>query len=66
MRSVACVPYLLISARSHRVFQNFVVPWKLHISQKLILPAETSHQDMLNGVGVAYVKFYNKWVLQQG
>ena len=28
-----------------RVFQNFVVPWKINISQKLILPAEASGQD---------------------
>ncbi len=37
-------PNLLIlnSARSHRVFQNFVVPLILHIYQKLILPADAS------------------------
>jgi hypothetical protein len=50
------------SARLQRVFQNFVVPWKIHISQKLILSAEAAS----DGVRFAYVNFYNKWVLQQG
>ena len=34
--SVDSTPYLLIAAMSNRAFQNFVVPWKIHISQKLI------------------------------
>jgi hypothetical protein len=55
-------PNLLNSARYHRVFQNFVVPWKIHISQKLILPADASRQDASNGVRVAYVNFYDIWV----
>ena len=53
-------PNLLNSARYHRVFQNFVVLWKIHLSQKLILPADA--QDASNGVRVAYVNFYNMWV----
>ena len=60
--SVPQSPNLLNSARYHRVFQNFVVPWKIHISQKLILPADASRQDASNGVRVAYVNFYNMWV----
>ena len=42
-------------------FQNFVVPWNLHISQKLILPAEASRQDASDGVRVrvAYVNLYD-------
>ncbi len=59
--SVPQSPNLLNSARYHRVFQNFVVPWKIHISQKLILPADASRQDASNGVRVAYVNFYHKW-----
>ena len=38
--AVPYTPNLLNSARSHRVFQNFVVPWKLYSYQKLILPAD--------------------------
>ena len=30
-------PCLLNSARLHRASQNFVVPWKIHTSQKLII-----------------------------
>ena len=66
MISVPKTPNLLNSARSHRVFQNFVVPWKLHIYKKLILPADASCQDTSNGIRVAYVNFYEKWVLRQG
>jgi len=56
------LPNLLNSARYYRVFQNFVVPWKIHMSQELILPADVSRQDAPNGVRVAYVNFYNMWV----
>ena len=52
-------PGLLNSARYHRGFQNFVVPWKMHIYQKLILPADASQQDASNGVRVAFVIFYD-------
>ncbi len=47
-------------------FQHIVIPWKVYISQKLILPAETSQKDALNDVRVAYVNFYNMWILQHG
>ena len=33
--SVACRPCLMNPARLHKVFQNFVVPWKKDISQNL-------------------------------
>ena len=58
---IACTPYLLNSARLHKVFQNFVVPRKIHLSQNLILSSEASRQDASNGVRVAYVNFYNMW-----
>ena len=29
--SVAWTPHLMNSARLHKVFQNFVVQWKIHI-----------------------------------
>jgi hypothetical protein len=60
--SVPQSPNLLNSARYHRGFQNFEVPWKMHMYQKLILPADASRQDTLNGVRVAYVNLYNMWV----
>jgi hypothetical protein len=52
-------PLLLNSARCIVLFQNFVVLWKIHMSQNIILPADASHQDALNGVRVAYANFYN-------
>ena len=61
--SVACRPYLMNSARLHKVFQNFVVPWKIHIYKNLILSSDASRQDASNGVRVAYVNFDHKWVL---
>ncbi len=61
--AVLQTPNLMNSARYHRVFQNFVVPWKMHIYQKLILPADASQQDASNGVWVAYVNFYDMWVV---
>ncbi len=60
--AVLQTPNLMNSARYHRVFQNFVAPWKVHVSQKLILPADASRQNASNGVRVAYVNFYNMWV----
>ena len=39
---VACMPYLMNSARLHKVFQNFVVPWKIHIYKNLILSSDAS------------------------
>jgi hypothetical protein len=33
--AVLKTPLLLNSARLHKVFQTFVVPWKLHTSQKM-------------------------------
>jgi hypothetical protein len=59
-------PLLLNSARYVVLFQNFVVLWKLHLSQNIILPADASHQDASNGMRVVYVNFYNMWVLRQG
>lgn len=41
-------------------FQNFVIPWKIQISQKLILSAESSQRDPSNGVRLVYVNFYEK------
>ena len=51
--TVPHTPNLMNSARYHRVFQNLVVPWKIHMSQKLILPADASWQDASNGIWVA-------------
>jgi hypothetical protein len=59
-------PLLLNSARYIVLFQNFVVLWKIHMSQNMILPADVSHQVASNGIWVAYVNFYDIWVLQQG
>ena len=60
--SVAWMPYLMNSARLHKVFQNFVVPWKIHIYKNLILSSDASRRDASNGIRVAYVNFYNMWV----
>ncbi len=57
---VGCTLYLLNSARLHKVFQNFVVPWKIDIYKNLILSSDASQRGALNGVRVAYVNFYNK------
>jgi hypothetical protein len=54
------------SARLHKVFQNFVVPWKIHLYKNLILSSDASRQDASNGIRVAYVNFYHKWVLRHG
>ena len=62
-QAVAWMPYLRNSAWLHMVFQNFVVPWKLDIYINLILSTNVSQQDASNGVRVAYVNFYQKWVL---
>ena len=64
--SVPQSPNLMNSARLHKVFQNFVVPWKIHIYKNLILSSDASRQDASNGIRVAYVNFYHKWVLRQG
>jgi hypothetical protein len=60
--SVAWTPNLMNSALLHRVFQNFVVPWKIHIYKNLILSSDSSRRDASNGIRVAYVNFYHKWV----
>ena len=57
---------LMNSARLHKDFQNFVVPWKIVLYKNLFISSDTSRQDVSNGVRVAYVNFDNKWVLQQG
>ena len=57
---------LLNSARAHKVFQNFEGTSKKQISQKLIISAEESRQDVSNGVWFAHVNFYKIWVLRQG
>jgi len=44
------------------VFQNFVVPWKIHIYKNLILSSDASRRDASNGVRVACENFYNMWV----
>ena len=64
--SVARTPNLMNSARLHKVFQNFVVPWKIHLYKNLILSSDASRRDASNGIRVAYVIFYHKWVLRQG
>jgi hypothetical protein len=53
--SVDFTPLLLNSARYIVLFQNFVVLWKIHMSQFIILPADASCQDSSNGLRVAYV-----------
>jgi hypothetical protein len=58
------VAQLMNSARLHKVFQNFVVPWKIHIYKNLILSSDAPRRDASNGIRVAYVNFYNKWVLR--
>jgi hypothetical protein len=63
---VARTPNLMNSARLHKVFQNFVVPWKIHIYKNLILSSDASRRDASNGIRVAYVNFYHKWVLRHG
>ena len=60
--TVARTPNLMNSARLHKIFQNFVVPWKIHIYKNLILSSDASRQDASNGIRVAYVNFYHKWV----
>ena len=64
--TVAWTPNLMNSARLHKVFQNFVVQWKIHIYKSLILSSDASRRDASNGIWVAYVNFYHKWVLRQG
>ncbi len=59
-------PLLLNSARYIVLLQNFVVLWKIHMYQNIILPADASCQDVSNGIWVADVNFYDIWVLQQG
>jgi hypothetical protein len=59
-------PLLLNSARYIVLFQNFLVIWKTHISQYIILPADASRKEASNGIWVAYVNFYDIWVLRQG
>ena len=63
---VAWTPHLMNSARLHKVFQNFVVQWKIHININLILSSDASRQDASNGIRVAYVNFYHKLVLRHG
>ncbi len=58
--SVGCTLYLLNSARLHKVFQNFVVPWKIDIYKNLILSSDASRRGASNGVRVDYVNFYDK------
>jgi len=60
--AVTQTPNLMNSARLHKVFQNFVVPWKIHIYKNLILSSDASRRDASNGIRVAYVNFYNMWV----
>jgi hypothetical protein len=55
-RLVLKITLLLNSARSYG-FQKFIVPRKIHISQKIILSSVTPPQDALNGAWVAYVFF---------
>jgi len=62
----AWTPNFMNSARLHKVFQNFVVPWKIHIYINLILSSDASRRDTSNGIRVAYVNFYHKWVLRHG
>jgi len=50
------------SARLHKVFQNFVIPRKIHIYKNLILSSDASRRDASNGVRVAFVNFYNMGV----
>ncbi len=57
--AVGFTSLLLNSARYIMLFQNFVVLWKIRMSQNIILPADASHQDASNGIRVAYVHFYN-------
>jgi hypothetical protein len=64
--SVDFTPLLLNSARYIVLFQNLVVLWKIRMSQNIILPSDISRQDVLNGIRVAYVNFYDMWVLRQG
>jgi len=64
--SVACMPYLMNSARLHKVFQIFVVPWKIDLYKNLILSSDASQRDASNGAREAHVNFYHKWVLRQG
>ncbi len=47
---VHITPHFLNSARVQMVFQNFVVPWKIHRSQKISLSADASQKDVLNGM----------------
>ena len=54
-------PSAKIAEFSKVYFQNFViVPWKIQISRKLILSAESSQRDTSNGVRLVYVNFYEK------
>ena len=50
-KSVARTPNLMNSARLHKVFQNFVVPWKIHIYKNLILSSDASRRDASNDKG---------------
>ena len=49
--SVAWTPNLMNSARLHEVFQNFVVPWKIHLYKNLILSSDASRRDASNDKG---------------
>jgi hypothetical protein len=53
--AVLQTPNLMNSARLHKVFQNFVVPWKIHIYKNLILSSDASRRDASCGIRVAYV-----------
>ncbi len=53
--SVDFTPLLLNSVRYIVLFQNFVVLWKIHMSQNISLPADASSQDTSNGTQVAYM-----------
>ena len=59
-------PLLLNSARLHRASQNFVVPWKIQTSQKLIISSEAPPRGASNGAWFAYVNYYYIWVMRQG
>ncbi len=40
-------------SKLHKVFQNFVVPWKIDIYINLILSSDASRRGASNGVRVA-------------